>query len=84
MAPDPIGYISDGSLKILQHHPSAAVVCVGASDGRSSTFTIPIYTHGVNLLDPSVVHINMLRGTIAKPTWDQIKHLYPERFADAD
>ena len=28
--------------------------------------------------DPNVVHINMLRGTLAKPTWEQIKHLYPE------
>lgn len=28
------------------------------------------------------VHINMLRGTIAKPTWAQIMHLYPEECAD--
>jgi hypothetical protein len=30
------------------------------------------------LADPNAVHINMLRGTIAKPTLPQIKHLYPE------
>jgi hypothetical protein len=30
------------------------------------------------LSDPTAVHANMLRGTIAKPTWDQIKHLYPD------
>jgi hypothetical protein len=34
----------------------------------------------VDLTDPVVVHANMLRGTIAKPTWEQIKHLYPEQF----
>jgi hypothetical protein len=34
-----------------------------------------------DLTDPVVVHANMLRGTIAKPTWDQIKHLYPEQTA---
>jgi hypothetical protein len=34
----------------------------------------------VDLTDPVVVHVNMLRGTIAKPTWEQIKHLYPEQF----
>ncbi len=33
------------------------------------------------LKDPVTVHLNMLRGTIAKPTWEQIKHLYPEQFA---
>ena len=30
------------------------------------------------LLDPNAVHINMLRGRIAKPTLNQIEHLYPE------
>jgi hypothetical protein len=35
---------------------------------------------GPSLTDPNVVHLNMLRGTIAKPTWEQIKHLYPEQF----
>ena len=46
------------------------------------------YTHPANvatleaaLLDPASVHQNMLRGTIAKPSWDQIKHLYPTEFA---
>ncbi len=33
------------------------------------------------LQQPVVVHMNMLRGIIAKPTWEQIKHLYPEEFA---
>lgn len=28
------------------------------------------------LADPDAVHANMLRGTIAKPSWAQIKHLY--------
>lgn len=30
-----------------------------------------------SLQDPVAVHANMLRGTIAKPSWEQIKHLYP-------
>ncbi len=34
-----------------------------------------------DLTDPVVVHMNMLRGTIAKPTWAQIKLLYPEETA---
>ena len=29
-----------------------------------------------DLADPNVVHANMLRGTIAKPTLKQIKHIY--------
>jgi uracil phosphoribosyltransferase len=36
------------------------------------------------LKDPNVVHINMLRGGIAKPSWAQIKHLYPEHFKEED
>lgn len=35
---------------------------------------------GPDLTDPLVVHANMLRGTIAKPTWENIQHLYPEEF----
>ncbi len=30
------------------------------------------------LTDPNAVHLNMLRGTIAKPSWAQILHLYSE------
>lgn len=29
-----------------------------------------------DLTDPNVVHVNMLRGAIAKPTIEQIIHLY--------
>ncbi len=29
-----------------------------------------------DLSDPNVVHANMLRGTIARPTVDQIRHIY--------
>lgn len=28
------------------------------------------------LKDPAAVHINMLRGEIAKPSWESIKHVY--------
>lgn len=30
------------------------------------------------LADPDAVHINMLRGTIAKPSVEQIRHIYPK------
>ncbi len=33
------------------------------------------------LLDPIVVHANMMAGKIAKPTWAQIMHLYPAEVA---
>ena len=32
------------------------------------------------LANPTFVHINMLKGHIAKPSWEQIKHLYAEKF----
>jgi hypothetical protein len=32
------------------------------------------------LKDPVAVHINMLRGGIARPSWAAIKHIYPEHF----
>lgn len=34
----------------------------------------------VDLSDPSTVHLNMLRGRIAKLTDEQVRHLYPELF----
>lgn len=33
------------------------------------------------LIDPATVHQNLLRGGIAKPSWEQIKHLYPANVA---
>lgn len=34
------------------------------------------------LIDPNAVHMNMLRGTLAKPSVDQIVHIYgPEALA---
>jgi len=36
------------------------------------------------LSDPDAVHINMLRGTIARPSIEQVRHLYPEEFAARD
>jgi hypothetical protein len=29
------------------------------------------------LSNPIAVHINMCRGTIAKPSWENLRHLYP-------
>lgn len=36
------------------------------------------------LTDPNVVHLNMLRGGIAMPSWAHIRHLYPEEFKVLD
>lgn len=33
------------------------------------------------LANPVAVHVNMLRGIIAKPSWQAIEHLYPEASA---
>lgn len=33
------------------------------------------------LKDSAAVHLNMLAGGIAKPSWANIQHLYPEEFA---
>jgi phosphoribosyl-ATP pyrophosphohydrolase len=33
------------------------------------------------LSDPNAVHVNMLRGEIAKPSWEQMKHLRPKESA---
>jgi hypothetical protein len=35
------------------------------------------------LSDPNAVHVNLLRGSIARPTWEQIKHVYAAE-AEAD
>lgn len=32
------------------------------------------------LTNPTFVHVNILHGRIAKPTWEQIKHLYKDKF----
>lgn len=40
----------------------------GISDDKAATEP--------DLTDPATVHLNMLRGTIAKPTLEQIIHLY--------
>jgi len=34
-------------------------------------------TMKADLLNDVVVHINMVRGTIAKPSWENLRHLYP-------
>src|SRR5688572_11154859 len=36
------------------------------------------------LTDPNAVHANMLRGLIAKPSREQILHLYPEIGAEIE
>ena len=36
-----------------------------------------------SLKDPVVVHLNMIRGGIAMPSWNQIKHLYIGEYTTA-
>lgn len=72
------GYISKASHKMIREGMCCAVLC---NIEPTPAFNIPVYlSPGPDLSDPVVVHANMLRGTIAKPTWEQIKHLYPEKF----
>ncbi len=35
------------------------------------------------LADPNAVHVNLVAGTIARPTWAQIMHAYPVESAAA-
>jgi hypothetical protein len=37
----------------------------------------------IDVGDPNAVHINMLRGTIAKPSATQIIHIYQDEIRDA-
>lgn len=55
----------------------------GQWSGRASGGTMEYVRHdlcaaAVDLADPVVVHVNMLRGSIAKLTDDQVRHLYPD------
>ena len=36
------------------------------------------------LSDPEAVHVNLLRGSIARPTWDRIRHVYAGESAARD
>ena len=36
------------------------------------------------LLDPQIVFMNMMRGTMAKPTAEQVKSLFPHLFESKD
>jgi hypothetical protein len=48
-------------------------------------YLIAEYQKQIEMLrDPVAVHLNMLRGGIAKPSWANIKHLYPEQFKYPD
>jgi hypothetical protein len=49
---------------------------------QCSAGTETVETLREKLQDPIAVHLNMLRGDIAKPSWANIKHLYPEQFPD--
>ncbi len=35
-----------------------------------------------SLKDPTTVHVNMLRGSIATPGWEQFLHLFPKERAE--
>lgn len=50
------------------------------TDSHSSADTETVEELREKLKDPVVVHLNMLRGGIAKLSEAQIKHLYPELF----
>ena len=72
----PIG--GEGSAaRIEQENKSAAY--------KEAVEMVNLLSEGIEALsDPVVVHINMLRGVIAKPSWPNILHLYPEKRDDIE
>ena len=51
----------------------------GASEAQAK---IARLTEALEILrdNPAAVHINMLKGNVARPTWEQVKHLYCAEF----
>lgn len=61
-------------------------VCVGPNtiECLAEQAAVRITKMEALLSDPAAVHLNMLRGTIAKPSFAQIKHLYPKEFEELE
>lgn len=82
-------YETDETNERLSYSPENAFGKPGKDYSAEYPVVItPLYTRPANvaaleaaLLDPATVHQNMLRGSIAKPEWDQIKHLYAGEFS---
>ncbi|MGM5018689.1 hypothetical protein [Tardiphaga sp. 367_B4_N1_1] len=51
------------------------------SDRPTASATEHNWSEADALQDPVAVHLNMLRGGIAKPSWQNIQHLYADEFA---
>lgn len=64
----------------LAAQPPAAPVETGNAHNCECSLCAELRSDVEKLKDPVAVHINMLRGGIAKPIWANIKHLYPEHF----
>lgn len=66
--------VSHGQAAMTRAVPAIVRVCNAAA--RLAESAEP------DLTDPNVVHVNMLRGTVAKPTEAQIEHLYGRPLAE--
>ncbi|HAX39627.1 MAG TPA: hypothetical protein DCY10_01925, partial [Clostridiales bacterium] len=65
---------ADEAEQKLQHSDTGVKNLIARAESAEAELT--------KVTDPNAVHVNMLRGTIAKPSVAQIKHLYGDAIAD--
>jgi len=67
---------------VLATHCDELVAAARAEGAREAQEKIARMEASLEILrdNPAAVHLNMLKGNIAKPTWEQIKHLYRAEF----
>jgi len=67
---------------VLATHCDELVAAAKAEGAREAQEKIARMEASLEILrdNPAAVHLNMLKGNIAKPTWEQIKHLYRAEF----
>ena len=67
---------------VLSTHCDELVTAARAEGAREAQAKIARLTEALEILrdNPAAVHINMLKGNVARPTWEQVKHLYCAEF----
>jgi hypothetical protein len=77
MSKRPNGGITDEYLKYVEMHNPGASGTIAKELDKLRHYTVKLEAQIEILKNPNAVHANMLTGRIAKPSWAQIKHLYP-------
>lgn len=72
-----IGHVLAPGTVLRETHAAAMLRALAAERDR-------LMAEMARLRDPDAVHVNMLRGSIAKPSLTQIMHIYPEITAERD